>query len=146
MTSHNPLTDQQLDAIEALAKNVPAAPWTVDDARAELRGSHGNLLADLWDDRLGAYFAALSPDAVRVLVDEVRHLRARLAEHERPSTEAERNALRQSFTELIAQAQQDRAFEDAFNLECQLREREEQWKAEDAAARPAVRPAVEKGA
>lgn len=73
----NPLTDQQLDELENLAKNVPAGPWTVDDSRAELRGSCGNLLADLWDDRLGAYFAAVHAVALP-LVAEVRRLRAEL--------------------------------------------------------------------
>lgn len=69
------LTEQQLDELETLAKNIPSGPWTVDDSRAELRGSHGNLLADLWDDRLGAYFAAMH-DAALPLVAEVRRLRA----------------------------------------------------------------------
>ncbi|MGW2720811.1 hypothetical protein [Streptomyces sp. NPDC001492] len=82
-TQPTPPTDQQLNDLETLAKNIPAGPWTVDDTHAELRGSHGNLLADLWDDRLGAYFAALSPDAVRALVAEVRRLRAALANEER---------------------------------------------------------------
>lgn len=72
-----PPTNEQLDELETHAKNTPAGPWTVDDSRAELRGSHGNLLADLWDDRLGAYFAAMH-DAVLPLVAEVRRLRAEL--------------------------------------------------------------------
>ncbi|MBL1115457.1 hypothetical protein JK364_24095 [Streptomyces sp. 110] len=75
MTS--PLTDQQLDELETFVKNIPAGPWTVDDSHAELRGSHGNLLADLWDDRLGAYFAAMHA-ATQPLVAEVRRLRAEL--------------------------------------------------------------------
>lgn len=58
---------------------------------------------------------------------------ARVAEYERPSTESERNALRQSFAELTAQAREDRDYEGAFNVECDLRKREEQWKREDAA-------------
>jgi hypothetical protein len=73
--THPPLTDQQLDELETLAKSIPAGPWTVDDSRAELRGSHGNLLADLWDYRLGAYFAAVHA-ATQPLLDEVRRLRA----------------------------------------------------------------------
>ena len=78
MTSHTPPTDQRLTELETLAKNVPAGPWTVDDSRAELLGSHGNLLADLWDDRLGAYLAAMH-NAALPLIAEVRRLRAELA-------------------------------------------------------------------
>ncbi|TLS44906.1 hypothetical protein FE633_17310 [Streptomyces montanus] len=77
MTSPTPLTGQQLDELETFAKNIPAGPWTVDDSRAELRGSHGNLLADLWDDRLGVYFVAMHA-ATQPLVAEVRRLRAEL--------------------------------------------------------------------
>lgn len=80
MTS--PLTDQQLNELDSLAKNIPAGPWTVDDSRAELRGSHGNLLADLWDDRLGAYFAAMHA-ATPALLAYVRRLRDALAREER---------------------------------------------------------------
>lgn len=72
--NHTPLTDQQLKELEALAKNVPAGPWTYFDSDAELRGSHGNLLADLWDDRLGAYFTAMHA-ATQPLLDEVRRMR-----------------------------------------------------------------------
>lgn len=72
------------------------------------------------------------------LLAEVRRLRARIAEHERPSTEAERNALRQSFTALISQAEEDRDHEGAFDLACQLHDREQQWAREDAAARPSA--------
>ena len=57
---------------------------------------------------------------------------ARLAEMERPSTEAERNALRQSFMELAVQAREDRDYEGQASVELQLREREEQWKRQDA--------------
>lgn len=77
-------TDQQLNDLETLAKNIPGGPWTVDDSRAELRGSHGNLLADLWDDRLGAYFVAMHA-ATQPLVAEVRRLRARVTDLERPA-------------------------------------------------------------
>ncbi|WP_199572692.1 hypothetical protein [Streptomyces murinus] len=80
-------------------------------------------------------------DAAEKLVAENRRLRARVWELERPVVEANRNEVRQSFTELIAQAEQDRDYEGAFDVECRLRDREEQWKAEDAAAQPAA-PAV----
>ncbi|GAA4823780.1 hypothetical protein [Streptomyces ziwulingensis] len=58
----------------------------------------------------------------------------RIAELERPAVEAKRAEIRQSYVELIAQAEQDRDFEGAFNVQCSLREREEQWKAEDEEA------------
>ncbi|MFF7130023.1 hypothetical protein [Streptomyces sp. NPDC008240] len=78
--------------------------------------------------------SGIHPDTAIALVAEVRRLRARLWELERPSTEAERDALRQSFMELAAQAREDRDFEGAFEVQCRLRDREEQWKREDAAA------------
>ncbi|MEE1812662.1 hypothetical protein [Streptomyces sp. BE133] len=67
------------------------------------------------------------------LTPAVDWLIARVAELERPATEAERNALRQSFMELSAQAREDHDYEGAFNVECDLRKREEQWKREDEA-------------
>ncbi|MFE4420386.1 hypothetical protein [Streptomyces sp. NPDC056817] len=77
-------------------------------------------LADDWA-RTGA-----SSDA------EIRRLKAHIRELERPAIEAKRNEIRQSFAELAAQCREDRDFEGAFNVECDLREREEQWAAEDA--------------
>jgi hypothetical protein len=61
----------------------------------------------------------------------------RIEELERPAVEAKRNEIRQSYTDLIAQAEQDRDWHGAFDIQCQLRKREEQWKAEGA-ARPAA--------
>lgn len=72
--------------------------------------------------------------AVPLMAAEVERLRARVAELERPAIEAKRNEIRQSYAESIAMAREDRDFEGAFNVECQLREREEQWKREDAEA------------
>ncbi|WP_225825644.1 hypothetical protein [Streptomyces naphthomycinicus] len=69
---------------------------------------------------------------------EVRRLSARVWELERPAVEAKRNEIRQSFTELIAAAEETKDYEGAFDVQCRLREREEQWAREDAAA-PAVR-------
>ncbi|GGV36571.1 hypothetical protein GCM10010293_39910 [Streptomyces griseoflavus] len=65
---------------------------------------------------------------------ELDAARARIAELERPAIEAKRNEVRNSFTELAAAAHEDRDYEGAFSLECQLREREEQWKHEDEEA------------
>lgn len=66
-------------------------------------------------------------------------LNARIAELERPGIEAKRTEIRASFTELISQAEQDGDYEGAFNVRCRLREREEQWRAEDAHT-PAPQP------
>lgn len=86
-------------------------------ADAELKA-----LADNW-----AHSAA-SSDA------EIRRLQARVRKLERPAIEAQRREIRSSYTELIAQAEQDRDYEGKFDVECRLREREEQWAAEDASA------------
>lgn len=66
-------------------------------------------------------------------VAELNNLRARLRELERPAIEAKRAEIRQSYTELIAQAEQDRDYEGAFDVQCRLRDREDQWAREDAA-------------
>ncbi|MFJ4473199.1 hypothetical protein ACIP2X_37695 [Streptomyces sp. NPDC089424] len=68
---------------------------------------------------------------------EIRRLKGRVWELERPAVEAKRNEIRSSYSESMAMAREDRDYEGAFNLECQLREREEQWALEDA-ARPSV--------
>lgn len=77
--------------------------------------------------------SGIHPDTALTLAAEIRRLRARVAELERPAVEKQRNEIRQSFTALSAQASQDGDHEGAFSLDCQLREREEQWKTEDAA-------------
>jgi hypothetical protein len=69
---------------------------------------------------------------------EIERLRARVTELKRPAVEAERNEIRQSFTEIAAQAEQDYDYEAAANFRCRLREREEQWAREDAVSRPSV--------
>ncbi|MGX1254097.1 hypothetical protein RKD48_006608 [Streptomyces ambofaciens] len=66
--------------------------------------------------------------------EQARDDHDRITELERPAVEAKRNEIRASFTSTIAQAQEDRDHEGAFALECQLREREEQWKRKDEAA------------
>lgn len=63
---------------------------------------------------------------------EIRRLKARIRDLERPAVEAKRAEIRSSFIELIAQAEQDRDFQGAFDVQCLLREREEAWAAEDA--------------
>ncbi|MFD5294724.1 hypothetical protein ACFWJU_05905 [Streptomyces mutabilis] len=66
--------------------------------------------------------------AVRAERDQARE---RVAELERPTVQAKRNEIRQSFTELIAAAEETKDYEGAFDVQCRLREREEQWKRED---------------
>jgi hypothetical protein len=67
---------------------------------------------------------------------ELIALRARVRELERPTIEAQRAEVRDSYLQLAAQCREDRDHEGAFEVDCRLRDREEQWKAEDA-ARPA---------
>ncbi|MYW46352.1 hypothetical protein [Streptomyces sp. SID161] len=110
MTQPQPL-DLDLDAIEVQAAHLYEY-GTLDDAP---------LQADL-DQLTGTAMA-----------DEIRRLRARVAELERPAVEAKRNEIRQSFTDLIAAAEETKDYEGAFDVQCRLREREEQWAREDAA-------------
>lgn len=90
---------------------------------------HGPLLS-----YADADFAAHARTDVPAMAAEIRRLRARVAELERPAVEAKRNEIRQSFTDLISAAEETKDYEGAFDVQCRLREREEQWKAEDAAA------------
>ncbi|WP_265560780.1 hypothetical protein [Streptomyces hygroscopicus] len=152
MTDQTPLTDQQLDEIDARAKAATPGPWCTDsweiyqgteyEAGAEWIGETcRGRVEGLAQDRADAAFVAAARTDVPQLVAEVRRLRARVAELERPAVEKRRNEIRQSFVVLAAQCEQDRDYEGAFNVECQLREREEQWKAEDAANQPTARSA-----
>jgi hypothetical protein len=83
-------------------------------------------LADSWATTVAAHDA------------EVRRLKARIAELERPAVEAKRNEIRQSYAELAAQCREDRDHEGAFEVECRLRAREQQWAREDAAVSSVV--------
>ncbi|SFK75076.1 hypothetical protein [Streptomyces pini] len=80
----------------------------------------------------------ISDATARALADrdraEEERLRARVAELERPAIEAKRNEIRQSYAELIATCTETKDYEGAFDVQCRLREREEQWKREDAEA------------
>jgi hypothetical protein len=60
---------------------------------------------------------------------------SRIAELERPDEERRRAQIRSSYTELIAQAEQDRDHEGAAVVQQQLREREAVWAREDALAK-----------
>jgi hypothetical protein len=126
MTTHTPhqfeTSDERRTRWEAAAlaagrevdRNALRAYMAVADAEQRA-------LADDW-----AHSAAAA-DA------EIRRLKARVRELERPAVEAKRREISSSYAETIAMAREDRDFEGAFNLECQLKEREEQWAAEDAA-------------
>lgn len=70
----------------------------------------------------------------RKLIRERDELKKRVAELERPAIEAKRAEIRSSYSELIAQCEQDRDFEGAFDVQCRFRECEEQWKREDEEA------------
>jgi hypothetical protein len=107
-----------------------SADGTLNDFRRPLAScDHGPLLS--YED---ASFAAHARNDVPAMAAEIRRLRARVAELERPAVEKQRNEIRASFTELSAQAAHDRDHEGAFSLDCRLREREEHWAREDAAA------------
>ncbi|MFR9794274.1 hypothetical protein ACL07V_37570 [Streptomyces sp. MB22_4] len=138
------MTQLDLDAIEARANAATPGPWTTDGW--EIYQGDGNSAPDLmkWvgetcraDDYDGsqndAAFIAHARTDVPAMAAEIRRLRARVTELERPAVERQRNEIRQSFTALSAQASQDGDHEGAFSLDCQLREREEQWAREDAA-------------
>lgn len=59
---------------------------------------------------------------------------ARVRELERPVVEAERNEIRQSYADLVAAAEETKDYEGAFDVQCRLRDREEQWAREDQGA------------
>lgn len=178
-TNPQPLSDEQLAAIEARATHelLTPGPWRLDFEQCDCSDGychHGAYVAgvvasspteiaaercqrtgeqprdyDFHRSEIGDFttadweLMAHAREDLPALVADVKRLRARLWEHERPATEAERNALRQSFMELAAQAHEDRDYEGAFEVECRLRDREEQWKAEDAArTAPAEEPAA----
>jgi hypothetical protein len=66
--------------------------------------------------------------------DRAETAEARVRELERPAVEAKRNEIRSSYVEMTAQAEQDRDFEGAFDVRCQLEKREEQWRRKDEEA------------
>jgi DNA repair exonuclease SbcCD ATPase subunit len=162
MTQPQPLDLDAIDARRAALNTLglPGGTWTaspcdeksvtppelshvVEDvlhtSGAKLRSSVG-----VFGDPAHADFVAHAREDVPAMAAEIRRLRAELAELKRPAVEAKRNEIRQSFTDLIAQCEQDRDYEGAFDVQCRLREREEQWKTEDAAAALAACPGFEK--
>lgn len=109
---------ERLDAARSLAAE---ADWPLSQYRAisQQQADTGALLTEL--------------AAVRAERDDAR---ARVRELERPAVEAHRNEIRQSYAELAAAARETRDYEGALDVECQLREREEQWRREDTATTP----------
>ena len=114
------VADAELDAL--------AANWahSVASTDAEIR----RLRAELADQR--AYEQRLREQHDSD-VAELNRLRARVWELERPAVEAKRNEIRESYADLVAAAEETKDFEGAFDVQCRLREREEQWAREDAA-------------
>ena len=147
-------TDLDLDAIQARADAATPGPWCTDSweiyqgteyvAGAEWIGETCRGRVDgLAQDRADAEFVAAARTDVPALLAEVRRLRASVAELERPAVEAKRNEIRQSFTEIAAQCEQDHDYQAAANFQRRLQEHEEQWKAEDAAAAVRACPGFE---
>ena len=99
-------------------------------AEADGRKKHGEKLrarvAELEAER------HTTNEALSDAAEQLRANRDRIRELERPAVEAKRDEVRQSYAELAAQCREDRDHEGAFDVECRLREREEQWKREDA--------------
>ncbi|GHJ04749.1 hypothetical protein TPA0906_66140 [Streptomyces olivaceus] len=134
-----PTTERQLAETLAETFDQFESPET-----RQARWENAALAAGREVDRnaLRAYLAVADAELVKAASDwanamsasaaKIRRLNARVRELERPAVEAQRAEIRQSFTELIAQAEQDRDFEGAFEAGYQLRDREEQWAREDA--------------
>lgn len=141
-----PLTDSKLDEIAGRAASLHEYA-TLDDApfqadADQLTGEDvPTLLAEI--RRLRAHGAELQVglNDLAALVSQwhsrAEKAEARVRELERPAIEAKRNEIRDSFTELAAAARETGDHEGAFEVECRLRDREEQWKREDSAATPA---------
>lgn len=91
-----------------------------------------NTVNQPWPLDLDAIEAMPRAEDIDTLLAEVRRLRARVVELERPAVEARRDEIRQSYTDLIAAAEEASDYEGAFVVQCRLREREEQWATEDA--------------
>lgn len=120
--------------VQARPRVIPGVGMGSDGDVAVIRpvGSDGETYAN-------ARFIAMAREAAPALLAEVarqareiERLTARVRELERPAVEAERAEIRSSYTELISQAEQDRDYEGAFEVQCRLRDREQQWTAEDA--------------
>jgi hypothetical protein len=130
-----PLTDEQLADIAARHRAATPGPWHANTPVGVVADNTGHVLAVFGgceQDERDAAFTAHARTDVEALLDEVRRQRDRIAELERPAVEARRDEIRQSYTDLIAAAEEASDYEGAFVVRCRLREREEQWATEDA--------------
>lgn len=105
-------------ALPVYAVDVPALLARINELEAE-RHSTNEALSE-------------AAEALRAKDQRIAELETRVDALERPAIEAKRTEIRSSYTELIAQAEQDRDYEGSFTLQGQLDEREAQWAAEDA--------------
>jgi hypothetical protein len=131
------LTDGPLQAdLDQLAgQDVPALLAEIRRLREELENTNDhvnwlerNTLADLQRQ------VQHHRDGKQRWRNRAEKAEARVRELERPAIEAKRNEIRDSFAELAAACRETKDYEGAFDAECRLREREEQWKREDEAA------------
>lgn len=141
-----PLTDQQLTDIAGWTSAATKGPWTVELEQCDCSDglcSHGTYVSAVYADgeRRTEFsdftdadwqFILRARTAVPALLAEIRRLKGRVRELERPAVEAERAEIRSSYAELVAAAEETKDFEGAFDVQCRLREREEQWAREDA--------------
>lgn len=122
-------------AAQLAADSVPTDNVTVLRERAT---RHAYQAVDEYWGHFNDIQTALTEQVITPLLHTVSRIvaerdeaRARVCELERPAVEAKRAEIRQSYIELSNQAQEDRDYEGAFDVDCRLREREEQWKADD---------------
>jgi hypothetical protein len=143
-----PLIPEREAEIRTRAEAATPGPWSTHEDWPGRVFSDGNpnylhiARTTGWNAEANERFISHARDDVPALLAEIDRLRARVTELERPAVEAERAEVRQSYMELSAQAREDRDYEGAFNVDCSLREREEQWARQDAAD---IRELVEGG-
>ncbi len=98
-----------LDAIEARAAAATPGPWGANTPPGVVAANGRNVLGVFGgsaQDERDAEFTAHAREDVPALLAEVRRLRARVVELERPAVEARRDEIRQSYTDLIAAAEE----------------------------------------
>ncbi|MFF9554540.1 hypothetical protein ACF1DY_01730 [Streptomyces albus] len=140
--SETPMAPEQRAAVAAqLGAATPATDALLAHIARSVREArehdHPTRNEDLFCMNLTAWLGERMAPVLRRLVEaeaEIDRLRAHVADLERPAAEAQRTEIRQSYRELVAQAREVGDYEGAFAVVCRLREREEQWKREDAVA------------
>ncbi|WP_069883466.1 hypothetical protein [Streptomyces luteocolor] len=108
-------------------------------ARADANGRRADSMeADLGEagGELAAVRADLAEARQRLAAVQAtsKQLLRRVRELERPMVEAHRNEVRQSFVELLTACEEAKDYEGGFDVQCLLREHEEQWKRDDEGA------------